>query len=45
MMGKLEPGMLTRDEQPRPLAKRDEGMSNWTKLDRFWTRSDNKRDT
>ena len=38
MMGKLEPGMLAGDEQPRPLAKRGERMRNWTKLDRFRTR-------
>ena len=45
MIGELQPGMLAGDEQPRRLAEDGECAGNRTEFDRFWTRSDNERDT
>jgi len=45
MIGELEPGMLTGDEQVRWFAESGEGMGNRTELDGFGTRSNNERNT
>ena len=39
MVGRAQPGMLSRQDEMRRDPRRGERVSKWSKLDSFWTRS------